>query len=92
MTDNIANTDNVLDLVKSMVAQHLNVDPQTIVESSRFIEDLGADSLDTVEIVMAFEEKFGISIEEEASNTILTVGDAVKFITKKIEMNASKGD
>lgn len=68
--------------VKKIVVKHLNVDEDKVVESASFIDDLGADSLDTVELVMAFEEEFGIEIPDEAAETILTVGDAVKFIDK----------
>ena len=68
--------------VKKIVVEHLNVDADKVVESASFIEDLGADSLDTVELVMAFEEEFGIEIPDDAAESIVTVGDAVKFIEK----------
>ena len=58
----------------------MSVDEGSISDSSSFIDDLGADSLDTVELVMAFEEEFGIEIPDDAAETIQTVGDAVKFI------------
>jgi len=58
------------------------VDADKVTESASLIEDLGADSLDAVELVMAFEEEFGIEIPDDAAETIVTVGDAVKFIEK----------
>jgi acyl carrier protein len=68
--------------VKKIVVEHLGVDAEKVTESASFIDDLGADSLDTVELVMAFEEEFGVEIPDDAAETILTVGDAVKFIEK----------
>ena len=66
--------------VKKIVVEHLNVDPDKVTESASFIEDLGADSLDTVELVMAFEEEFGCEIPDDAAEKIVTVKDAVSFI------------
>ena len=60
----------------------MGVDAGKVVENASFIDDLGADSLDTVELVMAFEEEFGIEIPDDAAETILTVADAVKFISE----------
>ena len=71
---------DVVDRVKKIVVEHLSVEEGSISDSSSFIDDLGADSLDTVELVMAFEEEFGIEIPDDAAETIQTVGDAVKFI------------
>ena len=68
--------------VKKIVVEHLNVDADKVTDNASFIEDLGADSLDTVELVMAFEEEFGIEIPDDAAETIVTVGDAVKFLEK----------
>ena len=68
--------------VKKIVVEHLNVDAEKVTDNASFIEDLGADSLDTVELVMAFEEEFGIEIPDDAAESIVTVGDAVKFIEK----------
>ena len=68
--------------VKKIVVEHLNVDADKVTDSASFIEDLGADSLDTVELVMAFEEEFSIEIPDDAAESIVTVGDAVKFIEK----------
>lgn len=66
--------------VQEIVVEHLGVDADKVVEGANFIDDLGADSLDTVELVMAFEEEFGIEIPDDAAEKIATVGDAVKFI------------
>src|SRR5882757_190375 len=65
--------------VKKIVVEHLGVEPEKVVDNASFIDDLGADSLDTVELVMAFEEEFGCEIPDDAAETILTVGDATKF-------------
>ena len=69
--------------VKKIVADHLGIDEAKVTEESSFIDDLGADSLDTVELVMAFEEEFGSEISDSEAEKILTVGDAVKFIEGK---------
>jgi acyl carrier protein len=68
--------------VKQIVVEHLSVDEDKVSDNASFIDDLGADSLDTVELVMAFEEEFGCEIPDDAAETILTVGDAVKFLEK----------
>ena len=68
--------------VKKIVVEHLIVDADKVTDTASFIEDLGADSLDTVELVMAFEEEFGIEIPDDAAESIVTVGDAVKYIDK----------
>ena len=73
---------DIADRVRKIVVEHLNVDAEKVVEKASFIDDLGADSLDTVELVMAFEEEFGVEIPDDAADSILTVGDAVKFIEK----------
>ena len=73
---------DVAERVKKIVIEHLNVDGEKVNDGASFIEDLGADSLDTVELVMAFEEEFGIEIPDDAAESIVTVGDAVKFIEK----------
>ena len=70
------------DRVKKIVVEHLGVEADKVTEEASFIDDLGADSLDTVELVMAFEEEFGCEIPDDAAETILTVGDAVKYIDK----------
>ena len=66
--------------VKKIVADHLGIDEVKIQDDSSFIDDLGADSLDTVELVMAFEEEFGAEISDSEAEKILTVGDAIKFV------------
>ena len=69
--------------IKKIVADHLGIEEEKIAEESSFIDDLGADSLDTVELVMAFEEEFGSEISDSQAEKILTVGDAIKFIEGK---------
>ena len=69
--------------VKKIVVDHLGIDDSKVTPESKFIDDLGADSLDTVELVMAFEEEFGSEISDSESEKILTVGDAIKFIEAK---------
>ena len=73
---------DIADRVKKIVVDHLNVDAAKVTDTASFIEDLGADSLDTVELVMAFEEEFGIEIPDDAAEKIVTVGDAVSFISE----------
>ena len=77
-------SEDVSSKVKKIVADHLGIDEAKVTEESSFIDDLGADSLDTVELVMAFEEEFDIEIPDDAAETIQTFGDAVKFINEKI--------
>lgn len=72
---------DVLNRVTKMVVEHLDVEEDKVSIEANFIEDLGADSLDNVELVMAFEEEFDIEIPDDAAETIQTVGDAVTFIT-----------
>lgn len=76
---------DIADRVKSIVVEHLGVDGDKVIEGTSFIDDLGADSLDTVELVMAFEEEFGCEIPDDAAEKILTVKDAVDFL----EQNAA---
>ena len=66
--------------VKDIIVEQLGVNPEQVTPQASFIEDLGADSLDIVELVMAFEEEFGIEIPDDAAESIVTVGDAVKYI------------
>ena len=73
---------DIADRVKKIVVEHLGVDEDKVNEGASFIDDLGADSLDTVELVMAFEEEFKVEIPDDAAENIQTVGDAVKFITE----------
>ncbi len=71
----------VADKVKKIIAEHLGIDDmERITEGAKFIDDLGADSLDTVELVMAFEEAFDVEIPDEKAETILTVGDAISHL------------
>ncbi len=76
-------TKDISGKVKKMVADHLGVEEAKVTEEANFIDDLGADSLDTVELVMAFEEEFGSEISDGEAEKILTVGDAIKFIESK---------
>ena len=71
---------NVSESVKKIVIEHLGVDEDKVTNTASFIDDLGADSLDTVELVMAFEEEFGCEIPDDAAEKILTVQDAINFI------------
>ena len=73
----------VLDKVVDIVCNQLTLNKEDVTAESSFVEDLGADSLDTVELVMAFEEEFGSEISDSDAEKILTVGDAVKFIENK---------
>jgi len=73
---------SIAEKVKDIIVEQLGVNPEQVTENASFIEDLGADSLDTVELVMAFEEEFGVEIPDDAAETILTVGDAIGFLEK----------
>lgn len=73
---------DVSDRVRKIVVEHLGAEEDKVVESASFIDDLGADSLDTVELVMAFEEEFGCEIPDDAAEKIMTVKDAIDFIEK----------
>ena len=66
--------------VKKIIVEHLGVDEAKVTDEASFIDDLGADSLDTVELVMALEEEFGSEISDSEAEKILTVGDAIRFI------------
>ena len=72
------------DRVKKIVVEHLGVEDEKVTPDASFIDDLGADSLDNVELVMAFEEEFDIEIPDDAAEHIQTVGDAVKFIGERL--------
>jgi acyl carrier protein len=71
--------------VKKIVVEHLGVEDSKVTDNASFIDDLGADSLDTVELVMAFEEEFGIDIPDEDAEQMRTVGDAISYIDKHAE-------
>ena len=72
---------DISDRVTNIVVEHLGVDADKVVEGASFIDDLGADSLDTVELVMAFEEEFGVEIPDDAAEKIVTLKDAVTYLT-----------
>lgn len=78
---------DIAERVKKIVVDHLGVEDKQVTEGASFIGDLGADSLDTVELVMAFEEEFGIEIKDEDAEAINTFGDAVSFIEKQQEVS-----
>lgn len=72
--------DTTFDSVRDIIVELLGVDASKVTETARFREELGADSLDLVELIMAFEEKFGAEISDEDAQSITTVGEAVKYI------------
>jgi acyl carrier protein len=72
--------------IKEIIAEHLGIDPDKVTEDDNFIDNLGADSLDTVELAMSFEDEFGCEIPEEAADSMFTVGDVIKFL----ETNAKR--
>jgi acyl carrier protein len=76
---------SVADRVKEIIVEQLGVNPDQVTPEAKFIEDLGADSLDTVELVMAFEEEFGAEIPDEDAEKLQTVGDVVKYIEDRGE-------
>jgi acyl carrier protein len=78
-------TSTVLERVKKVVVDQLSVDANDVKPESRFTQDLGADSLDTVELVMAFEDEFGMEIPDEEAEKIQTVQDAVAYIEKNVK-------
>ena len=74
---------DIEDQVKKIVVDHLGIDETKVIPEAKFIDDLGADSLDTVELVMAFEEAFDVEIPDDKAETILTVGDAISHLESK---------
>ena len=80
---------NIEERVKEIIAQQLGVGLDQIVDDASFIDDLGADSLDTVELVMAFEEEFDIEIPDEAAEKIATVGNAINYLKEHLESSVS---
>ena len=73
----------VEDKIKSIIAEQLGVKPEEVTPAASFVDDLGADSLDTVELIMALEEEFNIEIPDEDAEKMKTVGDAIKYIEEK---------
>ena len=71
--------------VKEIIINELGVEPEKVTDDASFVEDLGADSLDTVELVMAFEEEFGVEIPDEAAEKIRTVGDAITYLKEHVK-------
>ncbi len=71
------------DRIRAIIAEQLGVKQEEVTDQAKFIEDLGADSLDTVELVMALEEEFGIEIPDEDAEKMVSVGDAIKYIEEK---------
>jgi acyl carrier protein len=76
---------NIEQKVKDIIVQQLGVDPEKVKPEASFVEDLGADSLDTVELVMAFEEEFGVEIPDEEAEKIRSVGDAVAYLKEHVK-------
>lgn len=76
---------DIFSKVKEIIVNELSVDESQVTENARFIEDLGADSLDTVELIMKFEEEFDIEIPEEDAEKMKTVGDAVDYLKTKLK-------
>jgi acyl carrier protein len=74
----------VVNRVKKIVVEHLGVEDDKVVDSANFMADLGADSLDAIELTMAFEDEFGVEIPDEQAETLLSIGDAVKFLEKAL--------
>ena len=77
-------SENIAERVKKIIVEHLGVDAEKLQDNANFIDDLGADSLDTVELVMAFEEEFGCSIPDDAAEKIRTVKDVIDYIQKQV--------
>lgn len=74
----------IAEKIKSVIAEQLGVKPEEVTEQAKFVDDLGADSLDTVELVMALEEEYGVEIPDEDAEKLATVGDAIKYIEEKL--------
>ena len=77
-------SDNMLEKVKDIIVEELGVEREKLTDGASFMEDLGADSLDTVELVMAFEKEFDIDIPDEEAEKLRTVGDALKYLHDKL--------
>ena len=76
---------DVAERVKKIVVEHLGVDAEKVNPEASFIDDLGADSLDTVELVMAFEEEFGIDVPDEEAEKLQSVGDVIRYVEENAE-------
>lgn len=74
--------DDIVNKVRAIISDQLMVDPSEITDESSFVEDLGADSLDTVELIMEFEDEFGVEISDEDAEKISTVGEAIAYMNK----------
>ena len=81
---------DIAERVKKIVVEHLGVEADKVTENANFIDDLGADSLDTVELVMAFEEEFNVEIPDDAAETIVTVGDADQVPREECGLTGAK--
>ncbi len=79
-----SSNNEIFDRVKKIIINHLGAEGSKVTETANFINDLGADSLDQVELVMAFEEEFGIEIPDEAAEKIINVGNAVSYISENM--------
>jgi acyl carrier protein len=77
--------DNIQEKVRDIIVEQLGVNPEQVTPEAKFIEDLGADSLDTVELVMAFEEEFGIDVPDEEAEKLQSVGDVVRYVEENAE-------
>jgi acyl carrier protein len=85
------NRNDVAARVTKIIVEHLGVDEAKVTEAANLMDDLGADSLDAVELVMAFEEEFGIEIPDDAAEQIKTVGNAIDFITSQLSKSDKSG-
>ena len=75
---------SIAEKIKSVIAEQLGVKPEEVTDQAKFVDDLGADSLDTVELVMALEEEYGVEIPDEDAEKLTTVGEAIKYIDEKL--------
>ncbi|MDD2676294.1 MAG: acyl carrier protein [Methylacidiphilaceae bacterium] len=81
----MAEKKSIEERVKEMIVEQLGVNPEQVTPKAKFIEDLGADSLDTVELVMAFEEEFNVEVPDEEAEKLQRVGDVVRYIEEHVE-------
>ncbi|CAI9085074.1 acyl carrier protein [Candidatus Methylacidiphilum fumarolicum] len=85
----MAEKKSIEERVKNIIVEQLGVNPEQVTPKARFIEDLGADSLDTVELVMAFEEEFNVEVPDEEAEKLQTVGDVIRYIEENLEEEES---